>query len=91
MIVVADVRDCISTTEDVCVCEHVSTWRQGAGHIFLAALLPYSQMCMHMYLGVACLLECVYVLAYVRFFSSFFCTRVRARAQETSRGVNLFK
>lgn len=71
MIVVADVRDCISTTEDVCVCEHVSTWRQGAGHIFLAALLPYSQMCMHMYLGVACLLECVYVLAYVRFFLLF--------------------
>ena len=81
VIVVADVWECITTSEDVCarVCEHVSTWRRSAGHIFVAAPLSYSRVCVW-----ECLLECVRACA-------ISCMRVRARARETSRGVNLFK
>lgn len=34
------------------MCEHVSTRRQSAGHIFLAALLPDGRACTHMHVGV---------------------------------------
>lgn len=53
--VVADVWKCISASEDVCACEHVSAWRRSAGRIFLADPLAYSQ-------GVH---ACVFVFAWV--------------------------